>query len=249
MRKGDSKLLLRRAFYRATRWRQRPASGKYGVTGSRNTLCARRGGSLCALSTYHITEGNGYEICEGRCGAKALRRIVLLSVFILPLASADSAYSSWTYAAEDGNVLYDATVYGMQNAALPIISVEMKQYDPDNDTAFYEYFKDRIFSDSSEFKRTDEGPDDNGFSMRTSSTGAELVRPARELVSSYCGRSGTGYYQVALTVRDEATLQREIIPLDSIADHHPKYLLTLDDDPPADYNGIKQINALDWLLK
>jgi len=61
--------------------------------------------------------------------------------------------------------------------------------------------------------------------------------------------SGTAYYQVALTVRDEATLQREITPLDSIADHHPKYLLTLDDDPPTDYNGIKQINALDWLLK
>lgn len=61
--------------------------------------------------------------------------------------------------------------------------------------------------------------------------------------------NGTAYYQVALTVRDEATLQREITPLDSIADHHPKYLLTLDDDPPADYNGIKQINALDWLLK
>jgi len=62
-------------------------------------------------------------------------------------------------------------------------------------------------------------------------------------------QNGTEYYQVALTVRDEATLRREITPLDSIADHHPKYLLTLDDDPPADYNGIRQINALDWLLK
>ncbi len=62
------------------------------------------------------------------------------------------------------------------------------------------------------------------------------------------GEKGTEYYQAALTVRDEATLQRELAPLDAIADHNPKYLLTLDEDPPADYNGIKQVNALDWLL-
>lgn len=29
---------------------------------------------------------------------------------------------------------------------------------------------------------------------------------------------------------------------------NPKTLLTLDDDPPADYSGIRRINALDWLL-
>lgn len=63
------------------------------------------------------------------------------------------------------------------------------------------------------------------------------------------GENGTEYYQVALTVREETTLQRELAPLDAISDHNPKYLLTLDDDPPADYNGIKQINALDWLLR
>jgi hypothetical protein len=63
------------------------------------------------------------------------------------------------------------------------------------------------------------------------------------------GENGIEYYQVALTVRDEATLQRELSSLDSINDHNPKYLLTLDDDPIADYNGIKQINAIDWLLK
>lgn len=60
---------------------------------------------------------------------------------------------------------------------------------------------------------------------------------------------GTEYYQVALTVREEDTLKRELAPLDSINDHNPKYLLTLDDDPPADYNGIKQINVLDWLMR
>lgn len=60
---------------------------------------------------------------------------------------------------------------------------------------------------------------------------------------------GTSYYQVAMTVRDETTLKRELSSLDKIADHNPKYLLTLDDDPEVSYNGIKQINAIDWLLR
>ena len=86
----------------------------------------------------------------------------------------------------------------------------------------------------------------------------ELLRRGYEL---YVGRqdngevdfigindSGTEYYQVALTVRDENTLKRELTPLDSISDHNPKNLLTLDDDPPTSHNGIKQLNALEWLL-
>ena len=56
------------------------------------------------------------------------------------------------------------------------------------------------------------------------------------------------YYQVALTVRDETTLKRELKPLKLIRDNHPKFLLTLDRDPPADFDGIKQINAIDFLL-
>lgn len=59
---------------------------------------------------------------------------------------------------------------------------------------------------------------------------------------------GLLYFQVALTVRDENTLTRELKPLDNIADHNPKYLLTLDDDPESSHNGIRQIYALDWLL-
>ena len=59
----------------------------------------------------------------------------------------------------------------------------------------------------------------------------------------------TEYYQVALTVRDPNTLERELAPLNAVPDHNPKYLLTLDDDPPCSHNGIRQINALDWLLE
>ncbi|MDE7266449.1 MAG: ATP-binding protein [Lachnospiraceae bacterium] len=56
------------------------------------------------------------------------------------------------------------------------------------------------------------------------------------------------YYQVSWTVRDEKVLERELTPLDSIADHNPKYLLTMDNDPPVSHNGIRQIFVLDWLL-
>lgn len=31
-------------------------------------------------------------------------------------------------------------------------------------------------------------------------------------------------------------------------DHYPKRILTLDDDPEADYDGICRINALEWLM-
>lgn len=59
---------------------------------------------------------------------------------------------------------------------------------------------------------------------------------------------GITYYQVAATVRDESTLKRELASLQQIQDQYPKYILTLDEDPTADYNGIKRINALKWLL-
>jgi len=59
---------------------------------------------------------------------------------------------------------------------------------------------------------------------------------------------GIVYYQVAATVRDESTLQRELQPLQKISDHYPKVILTLDEDPDADYEGIRRINVLDWLI-
>ena len=64
----------------------------------------------------------------------------------------------------------------------------------------------------------------------------------------------TVYYQVALTIRGEndkanGILDRELMPLKRIDDNYPKYILTLDDDLDADFDGIKKINVLDWLLK
>lgn len=56
------------------------------------------------------------------------------------------------------------------------------------------------------------------------------------------------YFQAAATVRDQKTLQRELTPLQKITDHYPKFILTLDEDPEADYDGIRRVNALDWLI-
>jgi len=59
----------------------------------------------------------------------------------------------------------------------------------------------------------------------------------------------TRYYQVAATVRDPATLNRELAPLLAIRDHHPKVLITLDHALPASHDGIRQISAFDFLLQ
>lgn len=62
-------------------------------------------------------------------------------------------------------------------------------------------------------------------------------------------QDGNTYIQVAASVRDEQTLQRELRPLKAVKDNYPKMILTLDDDPPGDYNGITRMNALDWLME
>ena len=63
------------------------------------------------------------------------------------------------------------------------------------------------------------------------------------------GDEGEEYYQVAYTLVDAGgrTLKRELAPLDSIRDHNPKFLLTMDYGPLVSHNGIKQIYVLDWL--
>ena len=88
----------------------------------------------------------------------------------------------------------------------------------------------------------------------------ELLRRGHEVYIGKVGRTevdfiaigdgGEEYYQVAYTVIDPdgATLRRELAPLEAISDHNPKYLLTMDNTPRASHNGIRQINALDWLL-
>ena len=62
-------------------------------------------------------------------------------------------------------------------------------------------------------------------------------------------KEGFTYFQVAYTTRDTETLDRELNSLKNINDHYPKFILTMDIDPEADYDGIRKMNVLDWLLK
>ena len=61
-------------------------------------------------------------------------------------------------------------------------------------------------------------------------------------------KEGFTYFQVAYTTREKTTLERELTALQEINDHYPKYILTMDIDPIVDYDGIKKINVLEWLL-
>ena len=61
---------------------------------------------------------------------------------------------------------------------------------------------------------------------------------------------GRTYYQVSASVLDAGTLERELAPLRKIPDNHPKLLLTLDEvGAGSNYEGIRQINLLHWLLE
>jgi predicted AAA+ superfamily ATPase len=57
----------------------------------------------------------------------------------------------------------------------------------------------------------------------------------------------TQYIQVSQTVQNTTTLERELAPFNNIADHHEKILITMDYDTGT-YNGIKKLNALNWLM-
>jgi predicted AAA+ superfamily ATPase len=55
------------------------------------------------------------------------------------------------------------------------------------------------------------------------------------------------YYQVAYTVSNEKTFNREMAVFKNLNDNYPKYLITMDFDNSS-IDGIKKINAIDWLL-
>jgi uncharacterized protein len=57
----------------------------------------------------------------------------------------------------------------------------------------------------------------------------------------------TQYIQVAYTVKEQKTLERELAPFNKIPDYNERLLITMDYDTGS-HNGVKQINAIDWLL-
>lgn len=55
------------------------------------------------------------------------------------------------------------------------------------------------------------------------------------------------YYQVSSSVLDPKTFERELAPLLKVSDNYEKVILTLD-ELPMNYEGIKQVNVIDWLM-
>jgi len=75
----------------------------------------------------------------------------------------------------------------------------------------------------------------------------KLAEKEVDFVADYA--DGIAYYQISASTLDENTLKRELEPLRLISDNHPKFLLTLDDYlPNANYDGIRKMSVLYWLL-
>ena len=57
------------------------------------------------------------------------------------------------------------------------------------------------------------------------------------------------YYQVTQSLTNEEVKTRELRSLENIEDNYEKIILTMDKSINNDYNGIKVVNIIDWLLK
>jgi len=57
----------------------------------------------------------------------------------------------------------------------------------------------------------------------------------------------TQYIQVAYTVKEQKTLERELAPFNKIPDFNERLLITMDYET-GNHNGVKQVNAIDWIL-
>lgn len=57
------------------------------------------------------------------------------------------------------------------------------------------------------------------------------------------------YFQVTADLTNEATFEREIAPLKALKDNYEKIILTLDRYTAGNYDGVKVVNVLDWLMK
>lgn len=55
------------------------------------------------------------------------------------------------------------------------------------------------------------------------------------------------YYQVCMSIADDATRERELRPLRDVRDNYPKTVITLDRYPVDDIEGIRIVRLIDWL--
>jgi len=87
----------------------------------------------------------------------------------------------------------------------------------------------------------------------------ELKRRGYEIFIGKCGTKEIDfiatkadeklYIQVSYLLASEKTIEREFSPLFSIRDNYPKYVLSMDTILGSDYEGIKRLNLIDFLLK
>ena len=57
------------------------------------------------------------------------------------------------------------------------------------------------------------------------------------------------YYQVTADMTAEETFEQVMRPLRNIQDNYEKIVLTLDRFSTGNYEGIKVVNVIDWLLE
>ncbi len=57
------------------------------------------------------------------------------------------------------------------------------------------------------------------------------------------------YYQISASILDSDTRERELRPLQAISDNYPKIIITMDDLPFDDYDGVKVVNILKFLIE
>lgn len=81
-----------------------------------------------------------------------------------------------------------------------------------------------------------------GYTVRTGSY------RDREVDFTAIKGSEVEYYQVAMTIMSDDTKEREFRSLESIKDNFPKTVLTLDRFNLGTFNGIRVVNAIDWML-
>lgn len=81
-----------------------------------------------------------------------------------------------------------------------------------------------------------------GYTVRTGSY------RDREVDFTAIKGSEVEYYQVAMTIMSDDTKEREFRSLESIRDNFPKTVLTLDRFNLGTFNGIRVVNAIDWML-
>ncbi len=87
----------------------------------------------------------------------------------------------------------------------------------------------------------------------------ELLRRGYQVTIGKCGNTEVDfvakkqgvltYYQVTADMTAEETFNRELRPLQEIRDNYEKIVLTLDRFSLGNYDGIRVVNVLDWLLQ